>query len=431
MMRLTMSCQFLVCVWFFAMHPLWVCQSLPDPLFGLWQDGLTVTDVLPALPTTTVSAFDMGTLYHQYERYYIGSQYHVDTLPSSSALADAGKSLGLNRPLTHAELKNMRRRLLDGANNIGLGSRVLGLFTLFNVFLIIGAIGIMATCLPVLSVCCKPLCKPLIRHITMLFYLLRDPLLHVGTIACVIQGGRYSPETGMYSFSFLGALAGCAFALTPINNWSIKNSVPMEMMMGVFVSLTFMPLAVLYASQLYGFIAVCALYGALGFSVLPMGMCWLIGFDRKETMHRVATTSLLLMILTAAARLVVPTFSTAQIMFQPFGTSIMVMTNVTYFLALLISSNSWANSDTVRAQIVMIVSLFIVLAYGTIFALAPLVNTGIVFTCLYVGEKIADRSFWKDNVAILIFFFSITIITVAFYLRTHPNLVVSLFTPFF
>ena len=46
------------------------------------------------------------------------------------------------------------------------------------------------------------------------------------------------------------------------------------------------PVAYLLQSSLLGFLAVVALFGALGFSVMCFGLGYVIVFDSEDTLHR-------------------------------------------------------------------------------------------------------------------------------------------------
>eukprot|EP00493_Phyllostaurus_siculus_P012237 UN12414 len=94
------------------------------------------------------------------------------------------------------------------------------------------------------------------------------------------------------------------------------------MVTNIYFALCWIPMAVFYKSTLLGFLAVCALYTASGFTVLCFGLCWLIGFKNKEIMHRVIVQSIIVIGFTITMRI----FGlTGSYWFAPFATGLNVM----------------------------------------------------------------------------------------------------------
>lgn len=59
----------------------------------------------------------------------------------------------------------------------------------------------------------------------------------------------------------------------------------------LFLRQVLAPTAVTYQSKLLGMGAAAALFGAVGFSVVPHGLCWCVGFGSGDAMARAAATS--------------------------------------------------------------------------------------------------------------------------------------------
>jgi hypothetical protein len=182
---------------------------------------------------------------------------------------------------------------------------------------------------------------------------------------------------------------------------------------------------------MFGFMTVVSLYSALGFSVICTGLCWYIGFADKKIMHRVAATSALLIVLSVVAKFVLSPFGKGVI--APFGTSLMIYANVTYFLALLIVSNRWysivESSNYIQTNVLTVVSLIVAALVGAVANIPSCTNTAIVFGFLYMLEKIADRPQWPQQAAPVVAFLVFVAIGLAsLFLKTHPDLVVTIVT---
>merc|ERR1712066_671254 len=184
-------------------------------------------------------------------------------------------------------------------------------------------------------------------------------------------------------------------------------------------------MGITHDSRLAGFLAVLALYGALGFIFFSFGFGFVIGFDSKDAMVRSAGTSLVLVAGFSLARLAEldPTY------IRPFATAAMVLGNVVYFLALLIYSARWRSCAASYAlrQCLMLVSLVVALFVGNVFSIPSMSNTATTFLVLWLMEKELEVEWGSGPGMVVLFLNFVGMYFLALYLHTHPEHVVSLF----
>jgi hypothetical protein len=96
-----------------------------------------------------------------------------------------------------------------------------------------------------------------------------------------------------------------------------------------------MPLALALDSDLMGYLTVVTLFGAIGFGVWAEPLCFYIGFNSENAMHRT----------TVGAVALLSGFFGAQMMgvdpalLRPFSSSVSVFGTVVLFIAMLIMSS--------------------------------------------------------------------------------------------
>jgi hypothetical protein len=172
-----------------------------------------------------------------------------------------------------------------------------------------------------------------------------------------------------------------------------------------------------------GFMSVYAMYSALGFIVACFGLCWVIGFDDKYSLHR----SLL-----SSAILVSVAFGLRNLpMFKPFLPAFYIFSVVIYFLALLIMTSKhydYSYEGTSRyfaLQLLMIASCACSLWIGTLYSIPSFYNIGMTFLFLYTGEKLSEQHMFKD-VVVVIFCAGCALFGASFYFFAHPEFLMSL-----
>jgi len=303
---------------------------------------------------------------------------------------------------------------------------------------LVSIIGVLATVGPCLTVLCGPL---LLRCAKWLHENVLRPLalrLHRWGLFEVVayalaatftaQGLRY-PAGQADAGTMVALTGGLAFApcwaySTALHTSGSGDKDKFLTLSYVLAALVFAPLAVTHDSRLAGFLAVLALYGALGFVLFAFGFGFVIGFDSKNAMLRSACTSLVLVAGFSLARLA----GLDPAYLRPFATAAMILGNVVYFLALLIYSSRFGTCEASYAhrQCLMLVSLIIALLAGNVYSMASMTNTATTFLVLWLMEKELEVSWGPGPGMIVLFLNFVFLYFLAHYLHTHPEHVVSL-----
>lgn len=427
-MRLPLWVGFVASIWCFSAFPEATLKCTPDIFLGLWQAPVAaaaaagrpdLSFTLP-VPTTLSAAYSLGQL---------GSESLATT-----RLEKAGAILGMGRPLTMDEFARLPSRIDEVEANVGIISRLWGMLSLINLMLFLGGVGMAVFVLPMLSVIWEPLAVILLGllDIALRFIMwlepVHEPFSFVTVALWIIQGGRYSSQMGIY-ISLVGAVALTAVSWRSLCRVKKLGIDGRETVWSILMIGTWMPLAIFYQSQLFGWMTVGALYSAIGFSAFTTGLCFYIGFKDDNSLHRVSTTSLLILILTCALRIAVRSAILDAVMMQPFGGALSVLGAVTYLLARLIGSSRYTivhwtrgnDSDYLYAQFLMIISLVVLLVVGHLWAISSLANTASTFAVLYAMEKLGECTHWGGNIVALCFLISCAMFGTGFFLLTHPQ----------
>jgi hypothetical protein len=210
---------------------------------------------------------------------------------------------------------------------------------------------------------------------------------------------------------------------------------------GCYGMLIFGLLAVVHQSTLLGFCSCVGLFTALGFSIIPIGLCTFIGFDSKNSLERSGATSLIFIIIS----LVIPHLNMSSEvrsfvnLFEPFRFGLHSLGATVYFLAMLIVASKyydWSrtrndSSRYVAHQLYFLIPLIAFYIVGNLFSNVALVNTSATFFFLYCMEKYSEVLWQTKNLA----FWMLTLIGggvlygTSLYLKTHPELIMTMFVP--
>jgi hypothetical protein len=412
------SVVFVIMVWVYSMFPTLTLRVVPDAFLGLWQHEPTLTNSVYLLPTTRSQAFDLGSIVNQYS-LTVSDDGRAVLLDRAAVVA------GLDHRPTEPDLLAIRLRIDLAEQGTGVWVWITGLFSLFNLLLVCIALGIAALFPTVVQIICDPILDRLAQFLAFIVICLQycyKPCIWIWAMLLVCQGGRYPPETGMY-LSLLGSLMGYIFA--SIQNKSDASRTKFRE--GLYGLLVFTPLAVRYDSQLFGFGAVWMLYMMIGLSTYCEPLLIAIGFRNDSIMEHATLASALLLVSSGVLRLltgIVISRETVRYLFRPFGTALMTLSSLTYFLALLIMStkgywHAYQNRRANDASCIMFVSLLVVLATGFVLDIPSLYYTATVFGSLFVGVKIADRDWSADTFIVIAFCILVAAFIIIFYLQTH------------
>jgi len=317
--------------------------------------------------------------------------------------------------------------------------RVVGFFSFVNVVWLVSIVGLLATLGPCLAYLCGPV---LLRCAKWLTTEVLQPValaLHrwgVWEAAAYLLAFLFSAQSCQYpaaqaDAAIMVALTGslafapCWMYSTSCHTTGSGDKEKFLLLSYALAAGVFAPLALLHDSQLLGFLTVLSAYGSLGFVFFAFGFGFAVGFDGRDALHRCAAASLALIAGFAGLRIL----GVNPAVLQPFGTAVMVLGNVMYFLALLIVSSGWRSQSAPYAvrQCAMLGSLLAAILVGSVFAMPSMTNTATTFLVLWLMEKQLEVD-WRPGMGMVVTFLNFVFLYfAAHYLHTHPEHVVSLF----
>eukprot|EP01117_Protostelium_nocturnum_P014702 TRINITY_DN5624_c0_g1_i1.p1 TRINITY_DN5624_c0_g1~~TRINITY_DN5624_c0_g1_i1.p1 ORF type:complete len:454 (+),score=143.40 TRINITY_DN5624_c0_g1_i1:188-1549(+) len=313
--------------------------------------------------------------------------------------------------------------------------RAAGFLSLTNVLFVIGALIVVSAAVPAFAVILGifgPLLWEIVSRILILLKPFYEPLSYLISFFIIQQAWHYHDSmTNLIAF-FGGLIAVGAFvystllhASTGSNNYRAFSTV-----LGSYTFIIFSIIALQYNSSFLGFIAICGLFAALGFSVIPFGLGVSIGFRDEDVMETCAVTSFFFIVVSIVISNFFPPDWKAWL--YPFKFGIFTMGATVYFLAtLIISSNFYKRQFYMMRQLMFLFPLFAFFSIGMILNMPALVNTSGAFLFLYGLEKLAELfSRSKDWAWVWMFVGGSILLYSAFFLRTHPDIVVSIFSAY-
>ena len=427
-----------ICVqWRLLLAPQAVLAVLP----ALWPtaNASVALEVLPPHPKTRVETFDLG--YHA-ARYAAAScspnagAGDLDGYLSGSCatiVKEAGSSLGRS-DLTGAQLSRARTLLQQMDEERSVVDRIAGLFSFVNIVWTVAIVGLVATVGPFLAYIFG---EQLVRIAKALYENVILPTHRVGglevlayalSICLAAQSYRYPPQQAsaatMVALSGALALGPCWAYSTALHATGPGDKDKFLMVTGALLALAFAPLALAHQSQVIGFATLGAAYMALGFVMGAFFGGFYVGFDGKDALIRSVVASAVLVVVFAALRIC----NADAWALRPFGSAVMVLGNVVYFLGMLIMSSRYGEYDFRITNIAMLVSLVVVALIGSVFVLPAATNTACVFFVLWAMEKEMEVKWGAAAIAVLFVNF-IGLYFAAHYLHTHPQVIGSLFDP--
>ena len=140
----------------------------------------------------------------------------------------------------------------------------------------------------------------------------------------------------------------------------------------------FVPLALVFDSQLIGFFSVAAAFGLVGFEVIPVGGGFLLGAEDTRTSEVVAVTSLLTVMVAVVTRHIG--------WLAVFRSGMFVLGTVTYGVCGLILSSPFYDKSK-WMNVIYPVCLCVILMIGNVTEATGLSTSSLVFGLLFVIEK--------------------------------------------
>ncbi len=222
-------------------------------------------------------------------------------------------------------------------------------------------------------------------------------LPYAGFMGCLVLGAGLAFTFKAHKIKFTGT----SFSLPLFVAWSIA--------------------AIVFKSSLIGFFAVAALMSALGFSVLAVPGCVIIGFEGDAKIARATTTAFVILIIFTALH----AFGMSPPHISVFKVGALYFGSFVGYLGLLITSSKWytkKNHNYIVMQVVTVVLGLAALCFGTQFGLPELQKIGGTFFAFYLVEKtfeIPKKSIF--GYAAVGAFSSSVIIALCWYIMAHAE----------
>jgi len=328
--------------------------------------------------------------------------------------------------------------------------RIRGVFSFVNIIMFVAVIGVVCTVGPclvaILGPCVEALGRLLLTfikervapiliflHVWGVWELLSYMLIYL----LIVQGCRYPPrfiDTGIL-IALMGALGFLPCWMYSTALWAPATGGDTS----AFASLTnsmmciiLAPLALLLQSSVFGFLAVMALFAALGFSGFAFGLGFAVGWRSRDAMMQSFMASNVLLLLMIV---VVVGGWTDEPWVKPFSRGLMVMGSIVHFLALLIMSSRyrWSFVDKKLEYVCInfgyLCSLILFAGLGQVFTAPALSNTAMTFFVLFVLEKDFELPWKGAGFIVPMFLTFVAMFFISMWLSTHPAFLVGLIDP--
>lgn len=439
------SAVFLVCglapaLLFAVSLPLLPHRFPPFPLADGSSAPLTAPVRQIGSQLSTIDAFDLGALSANVSRAARGQRAAMvkAALPGIERVLD-----GVSEDALASEdgLRELVRRQHE-ADGVGPLQRLAGVFSIVNfLWLLSILLGLIAASfiLVVLGTILAPLCATFYQAVLLPLYRLSRPFLgwalFAGAAWIVVRGLRL-PVGSSHSFfvTFTGIMIGvmslfATIALYLKSEGSPNGALILSLIVNATLCLIFGGLAPHFRSALLAYPAVAAVFGALGFSIIPVPLGLFIGFESKSAMARTMSASLV--ILAAAITGKATGWITRDSALHVFLGPTSVFGPVVSHLGMLISASCmYSNSVWTFAQARMLATLVVSFAAGSFFAIPGMVNVSGVFTALFLVDKFAEsrwlyRTMFGPWLAILAG--SVFLYAASYYLTANPHVITGLF----
>lgn len=445
---------FLAASWHLFLQPQQVLAHIPTlPMFGAETAGsagpASVASVLPPHPKSMAEAFQLGQIHSQLHQLQLLDEHGSrdpsvgveELLAKAGHVLDAGGEIQVSRD----QLESMLEEILRFESQVGVVYRVLGFFTFVNTVWLLAIIGIAVSIGPSIYHILQPLHDALRRLVNWIYTeiilpnVLRmhrwgvlEALAWLGCWFGLCQGMKIGAvDVGEMVSLTASALAAPALGYTTLLRGKRTSPEVVGTVVPLFFVVACFPWALHYQSQLYGYVCVIAAFSALGFGVAHHRLCWCIGFNSEQAMHRVCASSLCLVSMFLTLKL--SGAANNSLLLTPFGSAISVFGVIMLFLSLLIISSQhydygksarWWCSNGLTFSLLVLLN-----AIGHTFGIVGMANTATTFGVLWTMEKYGEFHLEHGwNGWVLLLMCSMVAWRGSLYLHAHPDYIVSMFS---
>ena len=405
---------------------LWLIRDFHSdiPKFAPFSENKAIEDIVPVIHITPQIGFQLGKIQQQY------NNLDCEQNPSTVCVA----LLNLAKKLTKTKKFDATHfGCLDfSSENHSALQRLVGLLSLANVIWVIGTLLVVVSIGPFIVAWILPVVGVTLFQLIILLEPLYEVIAYTFSLFWLSQSFWYPDGTATF-VAFTGCLFGTGSFFYSSSLHLEKAGKGKETYITIlcsFVVLTFGIPAVWFNSSFLGFVSCGGVLSALGFVIIPTGMCTVVGFDGKNALERsIFACSFFLL-----WSLIVPNlkgFESFRLVFEPFRFGIHSIGVAVLLLGMLIVSSRWYASKTryfIRNG--WNVALLSVLLYiGNVYDIPSLVNNAGTFGVLFAMEKYAELRWWEDRryFWLLLFLSGIGLWPLAMFVKTHPEWIMGMF----
>lgn len=392
-------------------------------------------DYIPSIPEEPIKIWKLSQL--EYSLKDIEKKYSNDLITkeelTEKILKQAKEIIGTGE--MNVEILHKFPEYLEESQKNSILSRIKGFFSFVNLIWIIAILGILISIGPALYLIISPIKDFLLEvfndyilPILMKLYYLGffDFLEYIFSIILITDGMKVNKEWGFF-ISLTGTGLIILLYYYSILKKSVKENDNDMKIFEILTIITLFSLSVNFNYKIFSFLTTIMFYHFIGFYTACFGLCYYIGFTKHSDMNRVITTSFLFMVFF----IIIKGLNINNKIIELYRSPLQIFGSLTYFLGWLILSSGFYYDTKLpysQKQIIYIVSLLLVLFFGSLFNLPSLTNTTYVFGVLYLMEKNAELCFKiEENIWLLILTTSIFLWICSMYLHRHSDIIVSIF----
>jgi len=303
------------------------------------------------------------------------------------------------------EFNNFTSRVMEHMthSNESFINVIWGKNILINGIAIIGIIGMMFTLYPAMRAALSYISKDLYDFVVKLVNDFRSIIELFGYLLSfiIIAWSFHMEESRGTLISFIGtAIFMISFFMAERHNTRLLDTIRFSMYI-----LIFLPLAIFYNSQIYGFLAILSLYVTISISKIVDDICIYIREERHDNIYKLIFTSLIMSSI----------YGTLKIynMYRQFIVPTYLLGVIGYFVVQ--SLLEFENNKKLSLEL----PLSLIIVY-----LAKLHGVAVVFGGIYVLIRISMLS--RNVTAILYFVISLILYKVGTILNANPELIYEL-----
>ncbi len=244
-----------------------------------------------------------------------------------------------------------------------------------------------------------------------------EGLLYIFSIGLAMYGRLLEPGIGPYvgltaCLLFAGGLSITMIA-HKLNNFMVQ--------FWAILFVTWSAVAIVYQSQMIGFIAVGALMALLGFSVIVMPFVVVLGFEDEDSLGKATAAAFAILLLYTASIVFNFQMSWAKV----FQNGALFLGSFVGFLGLDIASTRWygrRNRNYALFQLIAILAGIFAIYVGSVYGIGELQKIGGTFFVLFLLTKLSEIPVEsRRGYAVLGLFSSALIYGFCVYVKSHPG----------